>query len=286
MSNTIPVIDVDNSVAEMGKGMIEASRDMGFFYLRNHDIPRDLIGRLDSSMRSFFSLPEQDKMKYANGLFEGFNGYIPMGGEDLQDVSGAEVIQEYGTGDIKEALDYHCDKTGLVVPEAVPEILREPLDEYVHHAAALADKALAAIASSLGWEQDYFAGMTEPGYFNIRLLHYPPGRQDVTQGCGEHTDYSFITLLIQDDVGGLEVYSRNEWVAATPIEDTIVVNVGDSLQELTGNRYCSNMHRVGSPGADRYCIIIFCGPNLDEVVNGVSFGDYLESKFSQTIDDY
>ncbi len=286
MSNTIPVIEMNNSVAEIGEGMIEASRDMGFFYLRKHGIPRDLINRLNSSMRKFFSLSEQDKMKYANGRFEGFNGYMPMGGEDLQDVSGTEIKQDYGAGDIKESLDYHCDKTGIVVPAAVPEMLRQPLEEYLHHAAMLADKALAAIASSLGWEPDYFAEMTEPGYFNMRLLHYPPGKQNGSQGCGAHTDYSFITLLIQDDVGGLDVYSSHEWVRATPIEDTIVVNVGDSLQELTGKVYCSNMHRVGSPGADRYCIILFCGPNLDEVVNGISFGDYLESKFSQTIDGF
>ena len=87
------------------------------------------------------------------------------------------------------------------------------------------------------------------------MLHYPPVAQTPSPGqlrAGEHSDYGSITLLLQDQIGGLEVRTRQgDWIAAPPIDDTIVVNVGDAMQRWTGDRLTSTPHRVTVPGGQR-----------------------------------
>ena len=107
----------------------------------------------------------------------------------------------------------------------------------------------------------------------MRLLHYPPlpegyTPQDGENRAGAHTDYGSITLLFQDDAGGLEVRTRaGEWLAATPIPGTVVVNTGDLMHRWTNHVFCSTPHRVNVPPQaqhrDRFSIAFFCHPNKD-----------------------
>jgi len=114
---------------------------------------------------------------------------------------------------------------------------------------------------------------------------------------GAHSDYGTITLLFQDDIGGLEVLSGNEWIAATPIADTILINLGDLLQFWTSDRYKATKHRVRVPEEEirqrtqRRSMVFFVHPDNDVVVSPLDGSSkyppvtalaHLEYRFSQT----
>jgi isopenicillin N synthase-like dioxygenase len=112
------------------------------------------------------------------------------------------------------------------------------------------------IAASLGVAEDYFAQALADPNANVRLLHYPPMGGPVAPdllGCGAHTDWGFITLLLQDDCGGLEIETASGgWLRATPIPGALIVNLGDMVVRMTVGRYASNVHRVINTHPERH----------------------------------
>lgn len=104
-----------------------------------------------------------------------------------------------------------------------------------------------------------------------RLLHYPPQSGYVSKdiiGIGAHTDYGNLTILSQDDVGGLQVMNRDgEWVEGTPIRGTFIINIGDLIQRLTNGVYLANIHRVVNiSGRERYSIPFFIDADFDAII--------------------
>ena len=104
----------------------------------------------------------------------------------------------------------------------------------------------------------------------LRLLHYPPSGPGAGEktGAGPHTDYGNLTLLATDDVGGLEVRTRDgEWIEAPPLPGAFIVNIGDCLMRWTNDVYVSTPHRVvNRSGRERYSIAFFYDPNPDAEV--------------------
>lgn len=103
------------------------------------------------------------------------------------------------------------------------------------------------------------------------MFHYLPSTNQVNEiSCGEHTDYGMLTILMQDDVGGLEIKGENdEWIPAPPIPGTFVVNLGDMLEVWTNGSFKANLHQVRKPksGRDRFSVAYFFGPKLETVVS-------------------
>jgi len=156
-------------------------------------------------------------------------------------------------------------------------------------------RLLPALALALGLSRDWFAPyFAQPTTF-LRLLHYPPQATDAPDdafGSAPHTDYGFITLLAQDDRGGLQVRRRDgTWLDAPPISNTWVVNVADMLARWTNDRWQSTPHRVRNvSGADRYSCPYFFDMSMDSRIEvlptcqgpaspprsqPVRYGDYL-----------
>ena len=131
---------------------------------------------------------------------------------------------------------------------ARPEGLREAVLEYMAALTGLGHRLVAGLALSLGLEESYFAdhGTREPLTL-FRIFNYPPPADPSLWGVGEHTDYGLLTILLQDDAGGLEVKSRSRWVPAPPVPGSFVCNIGDMLDRMTGGLYRSTPHRVRNP---------------------------------------
>lgn len=157
-------------------------------------------------------------------------------------------------------------------PEGLPELATQSRT-YIAAMRQLALRLMQLLALSLDLPEDYFDHTHQSPMLTLRLLCYPPHPESadaLTFGAGEHTDWGAITLLAQDHHGGLEVkLPTGEWVAATPIEGALVVNLGDMIPRWTNGLYRSNPHRVRnvhSGGAPRHSIPFFYTPDYEAQV--------------------
>ncbi len=275
-SVTLPVIDIGplvggGPVAAMAAvaGQIQAAcRERGFFYVTGHDVRPGLITDLTDASAEFFALPLPDKLEIAMERGgRAWRGYFPVGDELTS-----------GRPDLKEGLYFGAELrdddprvlAGLplhgrnLFPRQVPR-LRTLVLTYLDALTSAGQAVLAGIALSLGLDASYFAtGCTADPTILFRIFHYPPSPPDEDSwGVGEHTDYGLVTLLAQDDSGGLQVVSPDGWVDAPPIPGTLVCNIGDMLDRLTGGWYKSTPHRVRNlSGHGRLSFPFFLDPGF------------------------
>lgn len=247
----------------------DACRHVGFFYLEGHGL--DVSG-LEAHARAFFAQPVADKLAIAMAHGgRAWRGYFPLGGELTS-----------GAPDWKEGIYF-----GAELPDDDPRVLAgTPLhgkNLFPRAPAGLAPAVLAhmeactrlghlvmgALGEALGQPELCGRYLADPLAL-FRIFHYPAPPADKlrsTWGVGEHTDYGILTILAQDDCGGLEVRSRDGWIAAPPIAGTFVCNLGDMLERLSNGRYRSTPHRVrNESGRDRISMPFFFDPSFDAVV--------------------
>ena len=143
--------------------------------------------------------------------------------------------------------------------------------EWIDVVSALGQRVLGAMAVGLGLDREWFArNLTADPIILFRIFHYPPLAASAPPGATQsmsvqqHTDYGLLTLLVQDDRGGLEVRRGDEWIAVPAEPDVIVCNIGDMLDRMTGGRYRSTPHRVRNLSAhDRISFPLFLDPSWD-----------------------
>ncbi len=273
----IPMIDIaplidDSDPQGVARSIGEACEQVGFFYIRNHGVPADLVDRMYQVTRQFFDLPFEvkDRLNVANSG-PTLRGYIPMY---------AENVAPGDTRDFKECFDFGLD-SDIVSPfsgpnqmPSEPASFTETCNAYHDAMLKLARKLTSAIAQSLDLPPDYFEKLQRNPITIQRLLHYPPQTGPVSQeeiGIGAHTDYGFLTILSQDAVGGLQVRNRaGEWVSAPPIDGSFIINIGDLVQTFTNDRYISTLHRViNSSKVERYSLPFFIDLDFDALVEPV-----------------
>jgi isopenicillin N synthase-like dioxygenase len=146
--------------------------------------------------------------------------------------------------------------------------------EYYHALHGLARDVLVILAKTLDLADDFFAEFTDGAVATLRYLHYPPQPADsdekLSRGIGAHTDFGSVTLLMQDDVDGLQVYEKttNEWLDVVPTKGAYVVNLGDMFQRWSNDLYISNVHRViNKSGKERYSVPFFFSGNPDYTIS-------------------
>jgi isopenicillin N synthase-like dioxygenase len=273
----LPVIDISPLMsgaagARVAREIEAACRDTGFFYAAGHGVERGTIARLDAAARAFFTLPEDEKMKIAMARGgRAWRGFFPVGGEltsgrpDLKE--GVYFGTELGPDDARVMAGLPMHGSNLW-PKAVPE-LRPAVLDFMAATTRAAHAVMRGVALSLSLDADYFARTyTGDPTVLFRVFHYPPARDvDGEWGVGEHTDYGLLTLLAQDDCGGLQVKARDGWIEAPPIAGTLVCNIGDMLDRLTAGLYRSTPHRVRNiSGRDRLSFPLFFDPAFDAVI--------------------
>ncbi len=317
-AQTLPIIDVSQLLIgadargpaqEIG----EACGSLGFFYVTGHAIGADTLNELDAASRKFFALPEAEKMKIAmarGGL--AWRGYFPVGGEltsDKPDLKqGLYFGEELGADDARVRAGLALHGANLF-PDAVPE-LKSAVLRFMDEATRSAHAIMKGIALSLGLDAQYFRQTytTDPTLL-FRVFEYPAGDEE-GWGVGEHTDYGLLTLLAQDENGGLQVKTPNGWIDAPPIEGALVCNIGDMLDRLTGGVYRSTPHRVrNASGKSRLSFPFFFDPGWNAEIVPLpahanahddsrdrwdqanvhafsgTYGDYLMSKVSKVFPD-
>jgi len=291
----IPIIDISplmnggnpNAVATQ---IHEACTNHGFFYVSGHGVSEKLQNDLKQFSTSFFQLPLSEKMKISmsNGG-KTWRGYFPVGDELTSGKPDQKEGVYFGTelGDKHPKVQAGIPLHGKNIFPESPEELGEIVLEYIKAVTVVGHAILRGVALSLELPMDYFeATITKNPFILFRIFHYPAQepKPDVW-GVGEHTDYGLLTILKQDQVGGLQVQSRGNWIEAPPITNTFICNIGDMLDRMTGGLYRSTPHRVlNISGKDRLSFPLFFDPDFDVVVKPITGFPTKNSNYSDRWD--
>ncbi|RKO97519.1 hypothetical protein CXG81DRAFT_8393 [Caulochytrium protostelioides] len=278
----LPILDVAllrgsaKDKAQFLHELRETCLNVGFFYVKNHGIPEEVVESIFGAGKRFFELPADVKQKSSVAAAPHFVGWIP-----------AESEITHGRADVRESFDYQWK--GNTAPPIGAPIWKNTLGptpfpseadcpgfdkastDWMLAAADLGYTLLHAIAESLGLESNaldqYVNDPEGRRAWLTKINRYPPVAPDAnnTQGCGHHTDDGFLTILAIDDIPGLQVQNMaGTWIDVHRVPGTFVVNLGDYLEKLTGGAYVSTTHRVFSNvggAVDRYSVPFFLDPH-------------------------
>ncbi|WP_043307789.1 2-oxoglutarate and iron-dependent oxygenase domain-containing protein [Pseudomonas sp. ML96] len=310
--NTLPIIDIaplyqDDQAAKLAvaRQIDHACREWGFYYIKGHPIPDSRIAELKAAAVDFFARPAEEKLRIDITQTAHHRGYGAIATEQLDPSKPSDLKETFDMGFHMDA--EHPDVLAgkaLRGPNRHPQIAgwAALMQQHYLDMHELSLTLLRAMAEALGIEEDFFDQRFADPISVFRMIHYPP-RQTASsaeqQGAGAHTDYGCVTLLYQDNAGGLQVQDvRGEWIDAPPVEGTYVVNIGDMMARWSNDRYKSTPHRVISPlGVDRYSMPFFAEPHPDTEISclpgcfdasnppkyaPISCSDYMLSRFADT----
>lgn len=300
--NYIPLLDMSamrtggaREKAQFAAKLDEAFRTSGFCYLSGHGVAPERIENARLATSQFFALPQEQKdLATVNASFRGYSG-ADIAYRTFFKFDAGETVSEVDTtrpGGGKEiyffglecpAGDPDAERTGWAYgpnnwPPTFPD-LQVHVYAYYQDVCRAGDLVLEAVAIALGAQPDFFKVKYRKPTSQCVLNYYPPmSEAQVAAGVESntaHCDYSALTLLYQDNVGGLEVQERStgEWVAAPPIDGTFVINVGDLMARWSNDRYVSTVHRVmNRSGRARFSLPVFHNPSADAIIDPRELG--------------
>ncbi|XP_062098364.1 feruloyl CoA ortho-hydroxylase F6H1-3-like [Humulus lupulus] len=268
---SIPIIDMSNwEDPKTANSICEAAEKWGFFQIVNHGIPLEVIEGVEKATHRFFELPAEEKNRFSkensssNSVRYG-TSFTPMAEKALEwkdylslfYVSDDEASQLWPSPCKDDLLEY-MKKTETVIKRLL-EVLMKRLN------VTKLDKAKESMLM---------------GSKRINLNFYPIcPNPDLTVGVGRHSDVSTLTILLQDEIGGLyvrveeeeeeeEENNNNKWVHVPPMKGSLVINIGDALQIMSNGRYKSVEHRVVANGNnDRISVPIFVNPKPSDLIS-------------------
>ncbi|KFK40587.1 hypothetical protein AALP_AA2G015200 [Arabis alpina] len=244
-SSHIPVVDLSNPDQELvARAVVKASEDWGFFQVVNHGIPTELMLRLQNVGKLFFELPDAEKKAVAKPPISELNlkdrpdsleGYSRKYEVDLENKKGtvdqlshniwppSSVNYKYWP---KNPLDY-----------------REVNEEYTRQIKMLSEKIMEWLSEGLGLRREALKEVV--GEYMMVVNYYPScPHSDLIQGLGPHTDVSGFTLLLPNEVPGLQVFKDDHWIDLEYIPSAISVFLGDQILRLSNGRYKNVLHKT------------------------------------------
>jgi isopenicillin N synthase-like dioxygenase len=296
--STIPVIDIGplrdgSDPIGVARRLNRASREVGFIYISNHGMAEEVIDVAREAALRFFRLPLDTKRKVA--VSDKHRGFLGQGGARMQTGAKADLKESFIFG-YEDAEGHTPEDHPLRGPNrwpAEPSDLRRHAKVFFDAAHEMAFHLMRGFALGLDRPEDTFLKTTATPMSRASMVYYPP--QDVSMGAdqfgvGPHTDFGVLTVLCQDDVGGLQVQDlEGRWIAAPPMLGTLVVNVGDLLARWTNDAYRSTPHRVvNSSGRERLSLVLAYDPEPETLIDPRGlFGDDVETDYQPiTCGDY
>lgn len=306
MNDTLPVVDFTGASEQALAAELDAAfTEIGFCYFKGIGVDPTLVDGVFEASRRFHAQPRSKKEAIAMNRFH--RGYMAPKSSIIETSTVARVTRPNDSESFMLMHEVAPDDPRygrpLDGPNLWPDLadFRQPVEAYEQAMHGFCLRLLPVLARTLGLPPDWFAPhFCNPTTF-LRLLHYPPQAHDAPSdafGSAPHTDYGFITILAQDERGGLEVRRRDgTWLAAPPLPGTWVVNVADMLARWTNGRWQSTPHRVKNlSGGDRYSCPYFFDMSMDSIVEvlptcqpasgppgspPVRYGDYLMERLDR-----
>ncbi|MFD9002773.1 isopenicillin N synthase family dioxygenase [Streptomyces sp. NPDC059582] len=282
----LPIIDLSAAArgpqarALLHARLHSAAHDVGFFQLVGHGVTEEETGSLLTAMRRFFALPESDRLALDNVNSPHFRGYTRTGDErtggrrdwrDQLDIGAERPARTPGAGEPA----YWWLEGPNQWPAALPE-LRAAALRWIERLSGVAERLLHELFEAIGAPPGFYDGVFgEHAHPHLKLVRYPGSSGDgADQGVGAHKDYGFLTLLLQDRVGGLQVQRADGlFHDVPPLDGAFVVNLGELLEVATNGYLVATNHRVVSPPAavERFSVPFFYNPRLDARVEPLPF---------------
>ncbi|GLJ22873.1 hypothetical protein SUGI_0431380 [Cryptomeria japonica] len=236
-----------------------ACRQDGFFQVINHGVSEEVINRLLEVAKEFFTMPIEKREK--------FYSEDPSSVIRLSTSFNVEKEEVYNW---REFLRHHCYPLEKYVDTwpLDPPAYREAVGKYCTEVRALALRLLAAISESLGLEPDFLEKALGQQAQHMAINYYPRcPNPELTFGLPAHSDPNALTILLQGDVSGLQVFKNGQWCTVHPARNAFVVNIGDQLQVLSNGIYKSAIHRALVNAAEaRISVPTFYCPSPDALI--------------------
>jgi isopenicillin N synthase-like dioxygenase len=253
--------------------MSSAALLSGVFYVVHHGVPEHVVDAQFQLARNFFALDVTEKATVDVARSNCFRGYEAFASQTINAATPGDLKEGFIMGPELEATHPHVvagyPNTGANLWPLRPPNFKAQMLGWVEHMNAIGRRLAALLAISLDLSEDHFAAALREPLTYAQLFHYPPqppGPHATQIGAGAHVDWGLLTILVQDDVSGLEVRdSAGRWSAAPPIRGTFVIILGEMILRLTNGRYRSAMHRVAANigSRSRYSMPTFIDPEYD-----------------------
>eukprot|EP00884_Botryococcus_braunii_P020126 jgi/Botrbrau1/6798/Bobra.0153s0001.1 len=291
----VPVIDGSDLCKSFEDGSLshnpivsqirDACTRWGFFQLVNHGIPSEGLILLQEEAKRFFSLPLEKKVtckRSVDNAWGFFNDELTK--QKLDMMEGFDVGHPPRPDLPDDAPENKTLDGANRWPSGEP-VFRETIEQYLKQVEQIAFALTGAFAAGLGLQQDSLRQLFQPYHSAfLRLNYYPPpsaregplaaqrneavAGEEPELGIHPHKDAGFLTVIVQGMVAGLQVYDTQggQWHTVEPIEDALVINVGDMAQVLSNDKYKAPLHRVlASKDVPRYSAPYFFNPSYDAV---------------------
>jgi isopenicillin N synthase-like dioxygenase len=280
----VPVIDLSSRDSAPGRAAIAraistACESSGFFAIVGHGVAPDLVRRMYLTTNAFFTLTGEEKDLI--GHRPGVSGFRRFGGAtanslgqdtppDLCEVFSAHVTGELSDREREGLGDYWASWKLANIWPGTPADFEETWHEYMAVMSRLSGDLMRLFALALGLAEDFFDDKFDRHVSSLTANYYPQLESPLPGQIrrGEHTDWGSLTVLYEDDLGGLQVRQESGWWRDVPaVSRSFVVNIGDLMAFWTGGRWVSTMHRVVNPErgntSSRLSVPFFFMPNHD-----------------------
>lgn len=250
----VPLSLVETDLEAAAAAFGDAFTRTGFAVVSEHGIEQTVIDRALGATKALFALPEQAKAAYVVAGGAGQRGMTPFGIETAKGAEARDLKEFWHVGrELPEGHELAAFMPANVWPREWPDFRPRALALYdALEAAGL--RVLRAIAVHLGLAPDVFEAAVRDGNSVLRLLHYPPmrGGEGASIRAGAHEDINVITLLLGAEEAGLQLLDREgNWLDIAAPAGSLVCNIGDMLERLSGGRLPSTTHRVVNPAPER-----------------------------------
>ncbi|KAM0002947.1 putative deacetoxyvindoline 4-hydroxylase [Helianthus debilis subsp. tardiflorus] len=213
----LPLIDLGSTDrASTVEKIREASKNLGLFQVVNHGIP---LSVMDETLKGVRRFHEQD----------------------------VETKKRFYTRDASNTVGHFFSVMAPLPPKAeeLPEVCRDIQIAYSNHVLKLGGLLFRLISKALGLEPNHLGDMDcDKGLTFVGHCYPACPQPDLTMGATKHTDDGFLTVLLQDDIGRLQILHQNQWVGVPPTPGALVINIGDLLQMISNDKLKSVEHRV------------------------------------------
>ncbi|MED6151254.1 hypothetical protein PIB30_080778 [Stylosanthes scabra] len=243
----IPVIDLCGDHAKVVSGVREAVETVGLFQVVNHGVPLKVLEEILRAAREFHELPQEVKGEYYTR-------------EKMKKVKYGSNFDLYRTRYANWRDTLFCVMApDPLLPQELPLLCRDGIMEYSRQMKVLGRILFGLLSEALGLSPEYLESIDCAKGHSILCHYYPPCPQpELTLGTSKHSDPGFLTILLQDHIGGLQVLWQNQWINVPPLHSALIVNIGDMLQLISNDKFKSVEHRVvANHGGPRVSVACF-----------------------------